>query len=108
MPNPVFWGDPILCTFNKPTADTVCGVMLAMDGSVYSIDPERAAAGAGLNVGDKVISINGDTVTSNTHCTTLFKAAVGDVQLMVARQVTGPVTEKMVTLKHGGIGCDPT
>ena len=121
MPNPVFWGDPILCTFNKPTADTVCGVMLDMDlpsrGSavkIHSIDPERAAAGAGLNVGDKVISINGDTLKSglaggHTHGTMLFKAAVGDVQVMVARQVTGPVTDKMVILKHGnGVGCDPT
>jgi hypothetical protein len=116
MPNPVFWGDPILCTFNKPTADTVCGVMLDMDlpsrGSavkIHSIDPERAAAGAGLNVGDKVISINGDTVTSHAHGTMLFKAAVGDVQVMVARQLTGPVTEKMVILRHGeGVGCDPT
>ena len=108
---PVFWGDPILCTFNKPTADTVCGVTLAMDGErvkIHSIDPERAAAGAGLNVGDKVISINGDTVTSHTHGPMLFKAAVGDVQVMVARQVTGPVTEKMVILNHGGVGCDPT
>ena len=42
---PVFWGDPILCTFNKPTADTVCGVTLAMDGErvkIHSIDPEPA------------------------------------------------------------------
>ena len=112
MPNPVLWGDPILCTFNKPTADTVCGVFLATDGEgvkIHSIDPERAAAGAGLNVGDKVISINGDTVTSHTHGTMLFKAAVGDVQVMVARQLTGPVTEKMVILRHGeGVGCDPT
>ena len=54
---------------------------------VKALDPAGAANGAGLQVGDTIISINGENVTSYTHGAALLKAAVGEVKIVFTRQV---------------------
>ena len=76
-------------TFNKPTVGTECGIFLqSKEGPVMieSLEGGGVAKNAGLQVGDTVISINGESVTSHTHGTTLLKAAVGEVKIIVTRQ----------------------
>ena len=87
--------DPVPFTFNKPTAKTKCGIVLqgapAPVVTINSLNTCRPAAflakAAGLQVGDTVISINGENVKSATHGATLLKAAVGEVKILVTRQV---------------------
>ena len=86
--------DPVPFTFNKPTAKTKCGIVLqgapAPVVTINSLNTCRPAAflakAAGLQVGDTVISINGENVKSATHGATLLKAAVGEVKIIVTRQ----------------------
>lgn len=81
-----------ICIFNKPTADTKCGVTLNGDAppvKIAALGSEGAAKGAGLQVGDIVVSINGENVTSHTHGTSLFKAAVGEVKIVTREPQAG-------------------
>ena len=85
----------ITCTFNKPTVDTFCGVMMqsvpnTSTAEIGAVSPTGAAAGAGLTVGDRVESINGKKVTSSAHGATLLASAVGEVQIIVTRPVPSP------------------
>ena len=73
-------------TFNKPTVGTECGIFLqSKEGPVMieSLEGGGVAKNAGLQVGDTVISINGENVKSATHGATLLKAAVGEVKILV-------------------------
>ena len=88
---PLQTSDPVPFTFNKPTAKTKCGIVLqgapAPVVTINSLNANRPAAflakAAGLQVGDTVISINGENVKSATHGATLLKAAVGEVKILV-------------------------
>ena len=54
--------------------------------TIDSINLKGAAAGAGLKVGDPIISIDGVTPTSPGHGATLLKSAVGEVLIIVRRE----------------------
>ena len=88
----------ITCTFNKPSADTFCGVMMqsvpnASTVEIGAVSPSGAAAGAGLTVGDLVESINGEKVTSSAQGATLLRSAVGEVKIIVTRPI--PSSQKV-------------
>ena len=79
----------------------MCGIVTtgaAPPVTVNALDPAGAANGAGLQVGDTIISINGENVTSCTHGAALLKAAVGEVKIVVTRQV--PVASMQVQMQQ--------
>ena len=95
---------PITYTVNKPTVETRFGLSMKSDFmkgvsvKIDSLTSKGAAQSAGLQVGDTVISINGKAVTSPTHGATLLKAAVGEVKIIVTREV--PAGEVNVQYGH--------
>ena len=77
-------------TFNKATAETVCGITAKKSGdevSIASLSAQGAAAGCGLEAGDVLLKINGFLVKTPEQAATLFKAAEGEVKVQVTRLV---------------------
>ena len=77
-------------TFNKATAETVCGITAKKSGdevSIASLSAQGAAAGCGLEAGDVLLKINGFPVKTPEQAATLFKSAEGEVKVQVTRLV---------------------
>ena len=81
--------------FYKPNTDSFSGIglrdHLAGPGvvRVYALRPDGAAAGCGLVVGDVVLSVNGEAVTSWEQASALIKSAQGEVKIVVAPRGPG-------------------
>jgi predicted metalloprotease with PDZ domain len=106
------------CTFRKGSMGTVCGISFLKNEStnnkttVMMLDPNGAAAGCGLQVGDVLLSINGMRVTSPDQGATLLKSIEGEVKVRVTRPLAEPSmvqvpTEQTYTFRKatGGTVC---
>ena len=85
VPDGVAEGQQFQTQLSRATVPSASRAVPAV--TVSSLNAEGLAKAAGLQVGDTVISINGENVKSATHGATLLKAAVGEVKILVTRQV---------------------
>ena len=77
--------------------------------TIGSLNSRGAANGGGLQVGDTVISINGENVTSSLHGIELLTAAVGRVNMLVTRQQSnGSHVPQAMVVRPVRQTCKPT
>ena len=83
----------ITCTFTKPTACTLSGVAMDQPAGalvkIVALVEGGAAKGAGMKVGDAIMSVNGVAPTSQDHAASLIRSTVGEVKVVVVRRDDG-------------------
>lgn len=89
-------------TLHKPTVSASVGVVFTNNGRplgatvVMHVTDGSLSAAAGLQIGMRILSINGALVTSPTQATGLIKAATGAVEIIVAAANESSSTAQVV------------